>query len=175
LAAISNLAWDDDMTPWAIPPLSKNDTPCLGKADEYLETLTSKIIPAILGKLSAKPSYIAIAGYSLGGLFALYSSYKSELFSKVASASGSLWYPDFVDFAQKNDFKRKPDCIYLSLGDKEAKTRNKILAPVQENTEKLADLYKNKEIPLTFEINKGNHFTDGEKRMAKGIKWILEN
>lgn len=43
----------------------------------------------------------------------------------------------------------------IPLGDKEAKTRNKILAPVQENTEKLADFYKNKEIPLTFEMNKG--------------------
>ncbi len=175
LAAISKLNWDYDMTPWAIPPLSKNDTPCLGKADEYLEVLTSKIIPAILGKLTAKPKYIALAGYSLGGLFALYASYKSGLFSKIASASGSLWFPRFVDFAEATDFVKKPDAIYLSLGDTEAKTRNKMLATVQENTEKLAAFYKSRNIPLLFELNKGNHFTDGEKRMAKGIKWILEN
>ncbi len=175
LAAISNLAWDDDMTPWAIPPLSKKDTPCSGKADSYIEILTSTIVPDILEKLGAKPAYLAIAGYSLGGLFALYSSYKTGIFSKIASASGSLWYPDFVEFAEKRDFSKKPDCIYLSLGDTEAKTRNKILAPVQENTEKLAALYKSKGIPVTFELNKGNHFTEGEKRMATGIKWILDN
>ncbi len=175
LASISKLNWDDDMSPWAIPPLYKKEKPCSGKADQYLEKLTSEIIPAILEKLSQKPSYIGIAGYSLGGLFALYASYKSEIFSKIASASGSLWFPNFVDFAEKRDFAKKPDSIYLSLGDTEAKTKNKILAPVQENTERLADFYKSKGIPLTFELNKGNHFTDGEKRMAKGLKWILDN
>lgn len=174
LAAISSLNWNDDMTPWAIPPLYKNGYPCLGKADQYLELLTSKIVPDVLEKLNAKPAYIALAGYSLGGLFALYASYKSNIFSKIASASPSLWFPNFVDFAEKTDFVKKPDAIYLSLGNTEAKTRNKILATVQENTEKLAAFYKSRNIPLLFEMNKGNHFTDGEKRMAKGIKWILE-
>ena len=36
LAAISNLDWDADMSPWAIPPISKNDTPCSGGADAFL-------------------------------------------------------------------------------------------------------------------------------------------
>jgi len=174
LAAISNLDWNTDLSPWEIPPLYKNDTPFLGKADQYLELLISKIIPALLGKLTKTPAYIAIAGYSLGGLFALYAAYKTKIFSKILSASGSLWYPTFVDFAKKTDFLKKPEAIYLSLGDTEAKTKNKSLASVQKKTEELVDFYKSKGLPVIFELNKGNHFTDSEKRIAKGIKWILE-
>lgn len=45
LVAISGLSWDHDMAPWDIPPISKNDTPCTGGADEYLQLLTEEIIP----------------------------------------------------------------------------------------------------------------------------------
>lgn len=175
LATISNLDWNADMSPWENPPLYKNDAPFSGKADEYLETLSSKIIPAILEKLCEKPSYIAIAGYSLGGLFALYASYKTAIFSKIASASASLWFPRFLDFAKSGQLRRKPDAVYLSLGDTEAKAKNKTLASVQENTQMLFEYFKSKDVKAIFELNKGNHFSECEKRMAKGIKWILEN
>ena len=71
-------------------------------------------------------------------------------------------------------FLRKPDCIYLSLGDTEAKAKNKVLCTVQDNTEHLYKLYKSKDIPVTFELNKGNHFTEATGRTARAIKWILE-
>ncbi len=175
LATISNLDWNADMSPWENPPLYKNDAPFSGKADEYLSILSEKIIPAILDNLSEKPAYIAIAGYSLGGLFALYASYKTALFSKIASASASLWFPRFLDFAKREQFKRKSDAVYLSLGDAEAKAKNKTLASVQENTQMLFEHLKSKDVKAIFELNEGNHFSQCEKRMAKGIKWILEN
>ena len=128
-----------------------------------------------MDNLSEKPAYIAIAGYSLGGLFALYASYKTALFSKIASASASLWFPRFLDFAKREQFKRKSDAVYLSLGDAEAKAKNKTLASVQENTQMLFEHLKSKDVKAIFELNEGNHFSQCEKRMAKGIKWILEN
>ena len=45
LAAISNLDWDHDMSPWDIPPIFKGDTPCTGGANDYLNLLTKKILP----------------------------------------------------------------------------------------------------------------------------------
>lgn len=175
LAAISKLDWNKDMSPWENPAIYKNDEQFLGKADEYLGLLCSKIIPQVLENLCEKPAYIAIAGYSLGGLFALYASYKTTIFSKIASASASLWFPRFLDFAKSEQFQRKSDAVYLSLGDTEAKVKNKTLASVQENTQMLFEYLKSKEVKAIFELNKGNHFTDCDKRMAKGIKWILEN
>ncbi len=175
MAAVSQLSWDDDMTPWAIPPISKNDTPCAGKADTHLKLITDEIIPSAKKAIGAEPEYIAIAGYSLGGLFAVYSLYKSDVFSAAMSASGSFWYPDFLEFAKNNQISDEVKCIYLSLGDKEKYSKNEYLKTVQDNTEAIYRYYRGNGVKATFELNKGNHFQQGTLRTAKGIKWMLEN
>lgn len=178
LVAISNLDWNNDMTPWFAPKLNKNDVDCLGKADDYIKLLINKIIPQVEeyidNKLKIKAEYYAIAGYSLGGLFAVYSAYKTNIFTKIASASGSFWFPKFVDFAEANNISSKVNKIYFSLGNKESKVKNQTLATVQENTIKLEKIYSSKGIQTIYEENEGNHFKDATLRMAKGIKWILK-
>ena len=178
LISISNLDWDNDMSPWFAPKLNKNDTDCLGKADDYIKLLTNKIIPQaeeyIKNDLKITIEYFAIAGYSLAGLFAVYSAYKMNFFTKIASASGSFWFPKFLDFVRKNDFVSNIKKIYFSLGNKESKVKNQVLSTVEANTVELEKIYKNKEIETIYEVNEGNHFKDGVLRMAKGIKWILE-
>ncbi|MBQ5999172.1 MAG: hypothetical protein IJL70_06870 [Treponema sp.] len=174
LAAISNLDWNNELSPWASPALYKNDGGFSGGADSYLSLLTDKIIPTVCDSIGTKPSYLVLAGYSLAGLFTIYAAYKTDIFSRIVSASGSLWFPGFEEYAKSHDFIKKPDCIYLSLGNTEAKAKNKVLATVQDKTESLFELYKSLEIPAFFELNKGNHFTEAALRTAKGIKWILE-
>ena len=174
IAVISDINWDDEMSPWECPPLSKNDSPCTGGADKYIKKLTDSIIPAIKEELAAEPEYIAIAGYSLAGLFAIYSLYKTDIFSIAVSASGSMWFPDFVEYTNKNDFVRKPDRVYFSLGDKEARTRNSLLSTVEDKTKETYEHYKNNGIDTVFELNPGNHFKDADIRLAKGIAWILK-
>ena len=61
--------WNTDMSPWAIPPVYKNDEPFTGGADEYLGKLTNDIVPAVISDIGGKPAYIALAGYSLYSLF----------------------------------------------------------------------------------------------------------
>ena len=173
LAAIGGLDWNRDLSPWETPEIRKNRY-SFGGADEYFSQLTTQIMPEILSELPGTPEFTAIAGYSLAGLFALYAAYKTDVFSRVASVSGSLWFPGFTEFAQSRDFAKKPDFIYLSLGDAEAKTRDKNLSRVQKNTEFLANLYKSRGIPTLFELNHGNHFTDTIGRTAKGIKKIID-
>lgn len=174
LAAIGNLDWNNELSPWKSPALYKNDGGFSGGADSYLLLLTDKIIPHVCDSLGAKPSYLALAGYSLAGLFAIYAACKTDIFSRIVSASGSLWFQDFEEYVRSHDFIKKPDCIYLSLGDTEAKAKNKVLATVQDKTEFIFEIYKSLKIPVIFELNKGNHFTDAALRTAKGIKWILE-
>ncbi len=173
LLCIGNLKWDHDMTPWYCPPLSENDTPCTGGADEYLELLIHEIIPAARERIKGEPAYLGIVGYSLAGLFAVYAMYRTDAFARVASMSGSLWFPDFKEYCMGHEIKSKPDKLYLSLGDKEAKSRNKVLKTVQENTEALAAYYKELGIDVTWELNPGNHFKDAALRSAKGIMSII--
>ena len=173
LAAIGNLNWNHDLSPWPAPTIGNNKYG-FGGADEYIKKLTNEIMPGIREKLGFEPEFSAIAGYSLAGLFAVYAAYKTDIFSRVASVSGSLWFPGFTEFAETNKFAKTPEFIYLSLGDAEAKTRDKNLAPVRKNTEKLFEFYKSHSIPAIFELNPGNHFTETVSRTAKGIKRMLD-
>ena len=72
-----------------------------------------------------------------------------------------------------HEFDRVPDRLYLSLGDKEAKTRHPLLKTVQTCTESIAAHFKELGTDVTFEMNQGNHFTDVEWRIAKGIAAII--
>ena len=174
LAAISNLDWNKDLSPWESPALYKKEEAFSGGADAYLLLLAEKIIPAICDSIGANPSYVALARYSLAGLFSIYLACNADIFARIASVSGSLWFPGFEEYAKKHEFVKMPDCVYLSLGDTESKAKNKVLSTVQDKTECLFELYKSKCIPVIFELNKGNHFTESALRTAKGIKWILE-
>lgn len=170
LAAVSDIDWNREMSPW---PYDDGRNAFAGGADAFLEELTGEIIPQAERLMSVHPSRRFIAGYSLAGLFAIYSLYRTDLFSGAVSASGSLWYPGFAEFAEKNDPVRMPDRIYLSLGDRESKTRNPVMAAVGQRTEELCGLYASKGIGTVFESNPGNHFREPELRTAKGIAWIL--
>ena len=175
LATINITDWNTDLSPWAIPPVYKNDEPFTGGADVYLETLTGEIIPAIIGKLGYEPAYIALAGYSLAGLFAVYTMYRTDRFTRIASASGSMWFPGLMDFVKSHEPTALPEKLYLSLGDKEARTRNKVMATVEQNTGALFDYYKSLGVEAVFEMNPGNHFRDAAQRMVKGIVWLVTN
>lgn len=173
LVAISDLDWNHDMAPWDSPPAFKNAEPCTGGADDYLRLLTEEIIPMAEREYPGKLSWRGIAGYSLAGLFALYAIYQTDVFSRVGCMSGSLWFPGFKEYIFSHEPKRRPDCIYFSLGDKEAKTRNPILKTVQENTEKIQTFYQGKGIDTVFQLNPGNHFVRGIERTVVGIQWLL--
>ena len=174
LAVVGNLKWDHDMTPWYAPPLSAEDTPCTGGADDYIALLTEKILPEVKSRIAGVPEFTGISGYSLAGLFAVYAMYRTDVFDRAASMSGSLWFPDFKEYALTHEIQKRPAKLYLSLGDREAHTRNSVLMTVQRNTEELVDHYKSLGLEVTWELNPGNHFRDAALRSAKGIKAILE-
>ncbi|MCM1567927.1 MAG: alpha/beta hydrolase-fold protein [Roseburia sp.] len=173
LVSVSGLEWNHDMSPWNIPPISGNDTPCTGGADDYLRFLLHEIVPRVEKSLPEKPCFRGLAGYSLAGLFAVYAMYQTDLFSRIAAISGSFWFPGFKEYAMSHPPKKWPEHLYFSLGDKEGQTRNPYLKAVQANTEELTDFYRRQQINTTFHTNPGNHFTETAKRSAHGIQWLL--
>ena len=173
LAAIRPRCWNDDLTPWECPGLFADDAPFAGKAAEQLRLLESEIIPRVEGDAPRKPEQRVLAGYSLAGLFATWACFNSASFRCVASASGSLWYPDFTGHAQATEFARKPACAYFSLGSKEARTPSRLLRNVAQGTRDVVELFEARGVPTVFEQNPGNHFKEPALRMAKGIVWAL--
>lgn len=174
LVCIGNLRWNHDMAPWDIPPLSPKDIPCTGGADDYLALLLRRILPAAERAVPGVPAWRGIAGYSLAGLFAVYASSRTSVFSRVASISGSLWFPGIREYLASHVEKDRPERLYFSLGDRESRTRNPFLQCVQRNTQEIYAFYRDKGADTVFELNPGNHFQHAVARTAAGIRWLLE-
>ena len=173
LAVISGLDWNRDLSPWPSSAVFRDSADFSGGADAYLDVLSSSIIPRVVDSLGSEPGYIAIAGYSLAGLFALYAMYRTTLFSRFASVSGSLWYPGFREYVEGHVPLCRPDAVYLSLGDREARTRNTVMQSVERNTVELAVHYRDIGVDTFFELNEGNHFRDPIGRTVRGMAWLL--
>jgi len=175
LVTISGFDWNRDMFPWpADSAVTKNDH-FAGGGPEYLKWLLERAIPCAEDLLHEKGSASFIAGYSLAGLFALWSLYETDFFQGAVCASGSLWYPEFYSFAMSHEFLRKPQRIYLSLGDRESSGKNPVFRRTEPVCRELSARYRNAGIPSVFELNPGNHYADAEKRLAKGITWLLND
>lgn len=175
LAAIGNLDWNHDMAPWDNLAAFKGGEPFTAGADDYLRLLAGEILPRAEKDLIGAPAWRGIIGYSLAGLFAVYAIYQTEVFSRTGSISGSLWFPGLKQYIFTHKPKRPPDRIYLSLGDKESKTRNPILRSVRQDTEDICGFYRSLGVDAVFRLNPGNHYDRTAERTAAGIAWLLNS
>ena len=173
LVTIGGLDWNRELSPWACDGTVRDAEPFGGQAASFLDELLSQIIPQVESSLPQPPIWRGIAGYSLAGLFALWALWQTNAFDRAASASGSLWFPHFVDRASTEPFVSNPQAVYLSLGKKETKTPNRMMRHVLDDTRAMEELLVERGIPTTLEINPGNHFAQTDLRMARGIHWIL--
>ena len=173
LIMIDTENWNDDLSPWYAEAVFPNGEPFNGNADQYLDEILNQILPACEKQLKEEgitPSSYILAGYSLAGLFALYAACQTDRFDRIVSASGSLWYPDLEEFMKKKGLSENIDLVYLSLGDKEAGTSHPLMSQVEKKTASLA-----KQLPVEtfYELNPGDHFTEPDLRLAKGIAYVL--
>lgn len=163
LVAIKVDNWNSDLSPWEAPAVFGNES-FGGKAAAALDEVL---------KLTGDPSKTYyIGGYSLAGLFAIWSAYQTDVFKGVAAASPSVWFPGFSDYMAER--KLCANSVYLSLGDKEEKTRNPVMATVGDNIRKAHELLKAQGVNTVLEWNPGNHFKDPDIRMAKGFEWVIK-
>ena len=171
-------SWEKDYTPWPAPSLFKKAADFEGGAAETLSWTLTDWAPCVatMFDLDESKTEFYSLGYSLAGLCALWMIYESSLFSGCACCSGSLWYDNWIDYVNGHEIIHTNSRIYLSLGDEEAKARNKRMAQVSENTrltyEKLA--VDSKVSSVEFQWNQGGHFTDAAKRQAKAIQWLMK-
>lgn len=181
LRAVKVNSWNKDLTPWTAPAALKNGGDFGDGAAETLNRILEEL-PADADRYEASDSgkpciyapsakKIYIGGYSLSGLFALWAGYQTGRFDGIAAASPSVWYPGFTDYMREN--KMQADAVYLSLGDREEKTKNPVMSQVgdaiRESYQILADAGKD----CILEWNKGNHFKEPDLRTAKAFAWLM--
>ena len=175
LAAISGVDWNRDLSPWPAPKVFRGGEDFGGEGPAFLDTLTEQIVPLVEAQLGFAPVYRTIAGYSLAGLFALWSVFQTDVFDGAASVSGSLWFDGFMDYLESATPPNGLRQIYLSLGDKEKNARNQRMAAVEDCTCQAAELLREWNIPVVFEMNQGGHFQDIPGRIARGISKLMES
>lgn len=163
---------DDELSPWPAPAVWKGQAPYKGLATEHLKWMKEECMPEVEARLKAmgiQRQTPMIAGYSLAGLFALWAGWTSGNFARVASVSGSLWYPGFTDFIRDNAPTGHIGKVCISLGDRESHTRHPLMSQVDTCTAAVVDAVKTRGIDTVFEWNPGNHFDHPERRMARAI------
>ncbi len=172
LAAVEAEDWENGLSPWPAPKVFRGGSDFGAGADDTVKYLEKEIVPALAGSPDGD---IYIAGYSLAGLFALYALYRTDVFRGAISASGSLWFPGFAEFAAGREPVRKPDKIYLSLGDREKNTKNTVMGRVEEKTKEIYGLFRASGTDCVLCFEPGGHFSDPEGRLARGIAWLTDN
>ena len=171
-AAIPVKSWNDALSPWEAPAVWDKES-FGGKAGDTLRFLTEQVIPALKQQFALPRNVrIILGGYSLAGLFALWASTQTALFSGVAAASPSVWFPGWMEFEQQHPIQAQ--CIYLSLGDREERTKNLTMAAVGDNIRALHSRLAERSTDCTLEWNSGGHFKDADLRTAKAFRWVME-
>ena len=143
-----------------------------GEAEETLAYIEDVLLPWIRRAYGDMPC--VLAGYSLGGLFALWAAYRTESFDGICAVSPSLWVRGWDAYAEGR--VACADAVYLSLGDKEERARNVRMAAVGDCVRRQASRLTRQlaEGKTVFEWNRGGHFDDEPGRMARGLAWTAE-
>lgn len=162
LKAVPVNSWNLDLSPWKFPAVfGKEDFG--GGAPEFLRSL----LPEAAGHRE-----VILGGYSLAGLFSLWAGTQTDRFRGIAAASPSVWFPGFTEYLK--DRPAQTDHIYLSLGDREERTRNPVMARVGDAIRECETVFREQGIHCTLCWNKGNHFKEPEVRTAKAFAWVME-
>ena len=121
--AFQVIDWNADFSPWK-SPAAFGDEEFKGNGPKTLQWLMNDLIPKLEADYGVDRE-IYLIGYSLAGLFALWTAYETDIFSAIASCSGSLWFEQWDEYVLHHQIKHESN-IYLSLGGKEEKTKNPV-------------------------------------------------
>ena len=164
--------WQRELSPWAAPAVFGR-MPFGEGAQGTLAFITNMLTPW----LSAARGYdmqhmrCLLGGYSLAGLFALWAGYNSSCFEGIAAASPSVWFLRWKSYILSH--RMKAQTVYLSLGDKEEKVRNAVMAQVGGAIRMQHEQLRAHGVACTLEWNEGNHFKDSGGRTAKAFAWLM--
>lgn len=164
LTAVKVESWNRDLSPWPAPAVFGNEDFGDGAA---------ALLREILSLCADEGKRYFIGGYSMAGLFALWSAFQTEVFSGAAAASPSMWFPGLMEYLRGNACGC--GAVYLSLGSREEKTANPVMRTVGDRIREGYELLRSRGVRCTLEWNSGGHFKEPDLRTAKAFAWVLEN
>ena len=162
LIAVRVEQWNRDLSPWNAPAVFRGEPFGDGAA---------ATLDRIVGLCRDRRRTYYIGGYSLAGLFSLWADSQTDVFSGVAAASPSMWFPGFLGYLKEHPVRS--GAVYLSLGDQEEKTGNPVLRTVGDCVREGYELFRAQGVNCRLEWNRGNHFREPDLRTAKAFAWLM--
>ena len=171
-AAVPVMNWNDELSPWKSPAVWGKQG-FGGNPMGTLRFLTEQVVPTLKRQFNLPEDVKIIpGGYSLVGLFALWVSTQTNLFYGIAAASPSVWFPRWMEFEQQHPVQTQH--VYLNLGDREERTKNPVMAAVDDNICTLYSKLIERGTDCTLEWNCGGHFKEANLRTARAFQWVVE-
>ena len=168
LVAFAVEDWNRELSPWKAPAVFGNEDFGDG-AEETLSFIENNLLPFISERYGSLP--VILGGYSLAGLFALWSAFNSSSFCAVSGVSASVWFSGWLDYVSA--YECHASHVYLSLGDREEITRNRVMATVGTCMRSMDEILSGKGTDHVLQWNEGNHFRDVDLRCAKAFAWCI--
>lgn len=162
--------WSYRMTPIKALSGRINNT---GGGKEYAESFKKDVMNTAEEYLGFIGGKRILAGYSLGGIEALYicKEYPKGTFNGVASVSGSLWYENIAECFMEAAAEYTGIPVYFSLGDKESKSRTH--AAVEKNIQALYEKIS-RYTQAVFVKESGGHFDNIPDRIEHMISFFYD-
>lgn len=164
LITIAVDSWNCDLSPWKAPAV-------FGKED--FGDGAEELLKAVLSLCEDRSKTYIIGGYSLAGLFALWAATRTDVFRGVAAASPSAWFPSLTEYVREHGMPCGT-VVSLSLGDREARTRNPVMSTVDTRIREIRDILQEQGADVTLTWNPGNHFAEPDIRTAKAYAEVLQ-
>ncbi|MCM1021562.1 MAG: hypothetical protein NC343_04910 [Muribaculum sp.] len=175
IVVITNIDWNNDLTPWPAPGEAKGCPDFEGKASEFLISLINDIVPEIDRRYSL-PKNIerTLVGVSLSGLFTLWQWPLCGTFHNIATLSGSYWYNGFEQWIFNQSFSGKEGRCYMLLGEDEPYSNVPAYRKVGVCTENIVGYMRRNGVHITYNIVSGNHFQYGIERLNKAFENVFK-
>lgn len=169
-------------TPWGSKAMNERFPDFGGCGKEFALALAQelpKIERLIFEERSASDSSVnntqlerILAGFSLGGLEAVYASTVTDAFDTIISMSGSFWYPDWENFIESSKPLRSETRFLLFCGKAEGSGKgNRQASQFLMNQRTCQWLSRFSEDVSFFPDEKGHH--DGRKIRAEKALWLI--
>jgi predicted alpha/beta superfamily hydrolase len=136
-------------TAFSLPPLP------FGGAASFLTSLVDEVVPQVESRHETDSTRRALAGFSFGGLFALYALFhRPGLFAGYVIGSPSLWWDDGIADQWEETWAREHDDLVA-----------RVFLSVGANEQTAGDSWKNEGFPLETleriaEVDAVSRFTD---------------
>ena len=161
--SLYGFGWEKYLSPWPAEKVFRKADPFEGKAEELLSYLEEELKQYSF-------DHLVLAGYSLAGLFCAWAATRMKTDGLVC-CSASFWYPDFNAYLR--DHPLQCSYVYVSLGDKESRSKSPVFSAIDVKTEEACAIMQ-ESCPVVFAWNEGGHFVEDAPRIMKGIACLQE-